>query len=817
MFQMLRWIKTLGKIELRNLIANPIRSCLTAALIALPVAAVVCGLNLAAVTQTSQEEFKVRQMGAADILVPAVPDFEKLKSDLPPGAVIELVFDGRETVFTNGLRINVASRSFNLDGLASGIAIRIAGRSATSPTEIEVSSALAETCKIKIEDFDSDTNTPVHSIESITGQQFDIVGIVEIPEELERLVLFHPYGGDFHNGSNFDTSALIGLPAGVNAPKLATTLHPDAVARSALRQPDSSDLSIAIFIVGVFAFAEAALIVSATFIVGIRRRQREIGLLASSGASPKQVVVSILLSATLLALFAGIVGTIFGLVVAWGLHPWLDGWNGRRNGAFRVSWVSHFVVVFMGVVTAVLAAMIPAFKAGKMSIKSALSSRRPSEGRSSRWGAVGLTLVVVAIGVLAYVASQVDEDGQGSSVSLAWFIVIASILGMVGFGLCSSLLLQLAAFWASKFPLSSRLALRELGRFRSRNGPIVFAILAAMSLCILVATIYQSVQYATSRGGATSMSENQIIVNGPSALQATQQIAKSFGDLPFARMVPVRVNGRNLTAGDPDQLFFASRIAVTDEDGLAAFGVDDPDGLLSKALASGKLVCLHAGEEPSNQTPVFGADLNEPIAHLETVVASGTQNVGPFGFLISDSTVEANNWHSPLRTGGDWLINFREKIGSKAFSQAAAIAGTFPQTSVDGIASRRTSMSPMVPLYLISLLTGLLVITIATALSSVEAKVDQQILKIVGAPPSVYRNQAAARSGILALFGCALAIPAGILPACGLIALVPGLELAIPWSEFAAIVAGLPVAAFLLTWIFMSLFTSRDGKSPKLT
>ena len=28
-------------------------------------------------------------------------------------------------------------------------------------------------------------------------------------------------------------------------------------------------------------------------------------------------------------------------------------------------------------------------------------------------------------------------------------------------------LLQLAAFWASKFPLSSRLALRELGRFRS--------------------------------------------------------------------------------------------------------------------------------------------------------------------------------------------------------------------------------------------------------------------------------------------------------------------------------------------------------------
>ena len=61
---------------------------------------------------------------------------------------------------------------------------------------------------------------------------------------------------------------------------------------------------------------------------------------------------------------------------------------------------------------------------------------------------------------------------------------------------------------------------------------------------------------------------------------------------------------------------------------------------------------------------------------------------------------------------------------------------------------------------------------------------DQQILTTVGAPPSVYRHQSAARSGLLALIGSTHSIPAGMLPAYGMISVIPVLKFTTPRFEY---------------------------------
>ena len=100
----------------------------------------------------------------------------------------------------------------------------------------------------------------------------------------------------------------------------------------------------------------------------------------------------------------------------------------------------------------------------------------------------------------------------------------------------------------------------------------------------------------------------------------------------------------------------------------------------------------------------------------------------------------------------------------------------------------------------VTYLTGLVVVGIATALASAEAKSDQTILTTVGAAPSVSRHQSAARSAFLALMGSVLAIPAGMLPAYGLLATISELEFSVPWIELIFIVVGLPLAAYVVTW-----------------
>jgi len=120
-------------------------------------------------------------------------------------------------------------------------------------------------------------------------------------------------------------------------------------------------------------------------------------------------------------------------------------------------------------------------------------------------------------------------------------------------------------------------------------------------------------------------------------------------------------------------------------------------------------------------------------------------------------------------------------------------------------------------LLLASIGLGLSVIAIATALAGEEAKCDQRILTTVGASPTVYRHQASARSGLLALIGSWLSIPAGVLPAYGIISLIPRLEFTFPWVEVAVITFGLPFLAYSSTWMILRIKKPRSFSEMKPT
>ena len=102
----------------------------------------------------------------------------------------------------------------------------------------------------------------------------------------------------------------------------------------------------------------------------------------------------------------------------------------------------------------------------------------------------------------------------------------------------------------------------------------------------------------------------------------------------------------------------------------------------------------------------------------------------------------------------------------------------------------------------LSLLTGLLVIAVATTLNAFESRVDRVTLTTVGASPWLSRSHAAAQAGFLAFLGCVLAVPAGLVPAFGLLTSMNSQPLIIPWKEIALTTAALPALAYVGAWIF---------------
>ena len=804
MMKTLGWLRSLIRVELRNIQKHLVRTLLIAALIGIPVAAVVCGINLTQVTEMTPEDRAVAKMGQADLLIPHVEKIDNLRAALPSGCILEPISAGQQTAIASGMKIDVNTHRLNIDGLANGLAVLVKGRSPLAPNEISITQALAASSKIS---FDNTLKggSSYGTLEYENGTSYSVVGIFEIPEQLNQLGVLHPHVPNSFIGQ---VGCLIKLPAGADENAIATTLEIECIKRSTLLKPRVSDLSLTIFVIGFFALAEAALIVAAAFIVGIRRRQREIGLIASMGGSRFQIAVSILFSASLISLIASVAGLCCGIGTAWIIHPYLDGWNFRRNGPFEIDWHSHTVAIVMGVSTALVSALIPAIGAARMPVKTALSGRRPAPSGSFKWAYVGLTLILIGIGLLYSIPRLTGNPTGGDVNKLPVFCIIAgSISGMIGLGLCSSSLLHMLASYSSKLPLSPRLALRELGRFRTRNGPIVTAILAGMSLCVIFAVFHKSVRNLVNQSDSQYLSDNQILVTGASAAQAAKEISIELNGTAPAKITAATLNGSQLVAGKPNGMFGSNRIGVVGDAFLVAAGIKDTDGEIARALKNGKLIQLFASEDSQFIAPIYGRNSNRSIAELEVVKAIGSQNVGAIGYVVSHAAVQKNEWQELSRQNSStkWLIRFSDPVDKAKFDKSAEIANTFPNTSVDGQVNYQANRSSILPLFLISFAAGLFVIAIATSLAAAEAKTDQQILCTVGAPPSVFRHQTAARSGFLASIGSALAIPAGLLPAYGMICIIPPLDFAIPWIEFGCILIGLPVIAYTMTWLTSSI------------
>ncbi|MFI5532806.1 FtsX-like permease family protein [Kitasatospora sp. NPDC051853] len=526
------------------------RSALVIAMIALPVLGVTGADVVFRSAQLEPEQKIVRIMGEADAMVSAYgrgmtvvqppnpgeganadmpregqkPTPEQQKSlDTEPGALLPTLLPAgtRLTPMDGGVSANVTTKEGLLrtrlteadltDPVWNGHTVLTGGRLPTAATEVAATRGFLELSGLKV----GDTTT-------VRGpdRPFTITAEVEYPGDLgfSQLVL-RPGAAPVQEKKADDRFGggkwLVRMPAGAaltwpqvlelnkygfSATSKAVLLDPPP--RSAVpyyqqqtgpQLIDKTALAVLATVVGM-ALLEIVLLAGPAFAVGARRSRRQLGLLAAGGGDRKHVRAVVLGGGAVLGLSGAVAGLVLAVLLVAATRPWLEDLAGRRFGSFDLAPLDLLGIAAIGLVTGLLAAVVPAVQASRQDVVEALTGRGSVKPPSKRLAVLGL-LMVGGGAALALLGSQLTDRVLA--------VLGGSVLAELGMVACTPMLVGLFGRLGRWLPLSPRLALRDAVRHRGRTAPAVAAVMAAVAGSVAVG-IYTASSEAQQRQNYTA-------------------------------------------------------------------------------------------------------------------------------------------------------------------------------------------------------------------------------------------------------------------------------------------------------------------------
>ncbi|MFJ4515816.1 ABC transporter permease [Streptomyces sp. NPDC088816] len=299
------------------------------------------------------------------------------------------------------------------------------------------------------------------------------------------------------------------------------------------------------FLVGIF------LIIN-TFSMLVAQRTREIGLMRAIGSSRRQVNRSVLIEALLLGVVGSVLGVGAGVGIAVALMK-IMGQAGMNLSTddLTVAWTTPVIGLVLGVVVTVLAAYLPARRAGKISPMAALrDAGTPADGRAGTIRAV-VGLVLTGAGAASlYAAAEATKATQGS----AWLGlgVVLTLIGLVVVGplLVGGLVRVLSVVLLRIFGPVGRMAERNALRNPRRTGATGAALMIGLALVACLSVVGSSmVASATDQLDKTVGTD--FILQSDNGEVITPQAVKAVKDVPgLERVTEYKLVDVSLTTPD---------------------------------------------------------------------------------------------------------------------------------------------------------------------------------------------------------------------------------------------------------------------------
>jgi putative ABC transport system permease protein len=567
----------------------------------------------------------------------------------------------------------------------------------------------------------------------------------------------------------------------------------------------------------MLGFAGVALLVGVfliinTFSMLVAQRTREIGLMRALGASRSQVNRSVLLEAVLLGVFGSLLGIAAGVGLAVGLMQFMNsiGMN-LSTDDLTVTWVTPVVGFVLGVVVTVVAAYLPARRAGTVSPMAALrDAGTPADGRAGRVRAgIGVTLTLLGAAGL-YAAAQADKAGEGSV-----FLAAGVVLTLIGFVVVGPLLVSfvvkgLGAVVLRVFGPVGRMAERNALRNPRRTGATGSALMIGLALVACLSVAASSMVASANQELDKSVGADFTVRSStgmPVLPQAQEALAKADG---ISHLTHYKLVDATVTApgGTPER----RTLSATDPSYMQDLRRETVAGKLSDAYAPG---AMSVGDDYAAQRGVqVGDELTVAFPGGKSTrlkvaaITSDDVNVDKGAMYLDIATAAA---HTPAdRMPQDMALFAKAAEGQadRAYASLKAAVEKYPQYRVLNSTDYKKDLKAQID-QLLNIIYGLLGLAIIVAvlgvvntlaLSVVERTREIGLMRAIGLSRRQLRRMIRLESVVIALFGALLGLGLGLAwgtAAQKLLALEGIGVLEIPWTTIVTVFLASAVVGLL--------------------
>ena len=347
------------------------------------------------------------------------------------------------------------------------------------------------------------------------------------------------------------------------APVLATAgaAGTEAVTGETMRSEALTDIEGMLGFVEMFMLVFAgislfvgAFIISNTFSMSVRQRTREFALLRAIGASPRQVLGSILIQAGVVGLFGSALGIGGGLGLVSLLRVGFEKMGMDLSGSIPLSATTVITSLLLGTIVSMVAAWMPARRAALTAPVEAMRDDAASGEKSLRRRTI-LGCALAAAGSAALVAALVRPESNGSA--MVGFGAGALVIGMLALAPAiarHSMGVLAAVFVAAVKPLG-RLARGNVIRNPRRTANTAGALMIGMALVgaasVLAASATASTRSIVENGWTSDFSVQSATGSVPAGAVADVRALGTVGTVDVLSYGPALVSGKGKASSVP--------------------------------------------------------------------------------------------------------------------------------------------------------------------------------------------------------------------------------------------------------------------------
>ncbi|MGW6983098.1 ABC transporter permease [Streptomyces sp. NPDC054932] len=596
----------------------------------------------------------------------------------------------------------------------------------------------------------------------------------------------------------------VGAKSGVSADKLLADIKPlldekmtKAQTGAALAKEQAKEIekglgqlgTMLLVFAGISLFVGIFLIYN-TFTMLVTQRTKELALLRAVGANRGQVMRSVLAEALVVGLVSAAIGLLSGVGLAVAMRSVIGSMGAKLpGGAIVIAPGTVIAALVIGVLVTTLAALLPAWRTGRIAPVAAMGSAHlPASSKSLVVrNVLGSIISVLGIGLVLLGVSSGGNSGRmtigaGSFFMLIGMIVLLPLLSRPVIGAVRPLLQKV-------FGVPGKLASQNAVRNPRRTAVTAASLAIGLTLVTTLSVLGITIGKVVDRMSTEKLKADYRVSMASDMGGLDKSVAETLAKAPGIKAVSPQASG-----------FF-----LVDGDFRAASGVNPATigQLLNVEVLSGSLDGLGKGEIAVAEKTAKSANLTVGKAiklqyddGQEASVKVGAVFKDMEGLLspyVIDNKILSE--HSEEQYVREVYVNVDGGASKAAQQKVVDALGKNPAITVATQQDMRNEMGGMINTMLnimygllgMALIISVLGVVNTLAMSVFERTQEIGMLRAIGLDRSRVKNMIRLEAVVISLFGAVLGVVIGVFLAWAvgttLAKAMPNYELVLPWDR----------------------------------